>query len=62
MNEFENKTKDQLERALVGLISYKQGIHDAFKIIEDNYENTMDFYEEKIRICKEEIKKKDLIK
>jgi hypothetical protein len=58
MNEFENKTKEQLERALVGLISYKQGVNDAFKIIRDNYENTMDFYEEKIRICEEEIQKR----
>lgn len=57
MNEFKNKTKDQLERALVGLISYKQGIDDSFQIIKENHERTMKFYEEKIMLCKKEIEK-----
>jgi hypothetical protein len=57
MSEFSNKTKSQLELILNSLESYKQGSYDTFKMIEDMHKKTMDFYENKIILCKKEIEK-----
>lgn len=59
MNEFEGKTKKQLEIMLIGLESYKQGCFDFFKIQEEIYFKTMDLYNQKVKLCKEQMYKSD---
>src|SRR5712675_1326694 len=57
MNEFHNKTKEELKKLLDTLSSYKQGCDDSFKIIKETHERTSDFYEQKVSLCKKELDK-----
>lgn len=57
MNEFHNKTKEELKKLLDSLSSYKQGCDDSFKIIKETHERTSDFYGQKISLCKKELDK-----
>lgn len=61
MNEFTGKPKKQLEQFKLNMESYKTGCIDTLKIIEDFIkdltERTQIMWNEKIRLCEEEINK-----
>lgn len=57
MNEFEGKTKVQLEAIKIGLEGYMQGNMDLMKMIEEYYEKTIYFMNEKLNMCQTELDK-----
>jgi len=57
MNEFEGKTKDQLEKVKFGMEAYLQGVIDTWKIFDEIFEKSLNFYKGKIERCDEELKK-----
>ncbi len=61
MNEFTGKSKEELKKFKMNMESYKTGCLDTLKIIEDFIkdlsERTQNMWNEKIRLCEEEINK-----
>lgn len=56
MNEFEGKTKKELEMAIISLESYKRGSLDKILILNEMGDRTRKLYDEKIKLCQEVIK------
>lgn len=63
MNEFTGKSKEHLEIIRNAMEAYMQGCIDGLKIIESTLKETsyktQKMYEEKIKLCQEEIDKLD---
>jgi hypothetical protein len=55
MDEFKNKSKDELNKFLHALNAYKQGCIDTFVLIQEQHIRTIDFYDKKINSCKKYI-------
>jgi hypothetical protein len=63
MNEFTGKPKEALKQFKMNMESYKTGCIDTMKIFEDFVkdltERTMEMWNEKIRLCEEELNREN---
>lgn len=55
MNEFKLFPKESLPDVLSNLQSYKKGCEDTLKLFLELHKETINLYDEKIRLCKLEI-------
>lgn len=56
LNQFEGKSKKELEIIKIGLKSYKQGTIDFWGILDDIYKNSINHYNKLIDECEKLIK------
>lgn len=54
--DIKQMTTELLEKHLIQTITYKQAHQDFFKIIEETYIKTMQFYSKKIEAIEQELK------
>jgi hypothetical protein len=57
MNQFENISRNDLQKSLLGLVSYRQGCIDSFRIIQENHLKAIEVYNQKIQLYQDQIDK-----